>query len=179
LAPSGVLSGGANSGMQDPWVRGSGWKLGQKAPQTCYLDNIEAWSVNECTINWNSPLAWVTGYLTERNCKSINDVKVTISDGAGTDNATKNDSSSTTNNSSSTISKSSNNSSDNAVKASSSSNSGKEKSNIIPILIVILLVLISLEVFAYFVIRMLKNNKNNNSSGNSTSSQNDTNQNNK
>jgi len=36
------------------------------APQKCYLDNIEAWSVNEITINWNSPFAWVTSFLDEQ-----------------------------------------------------------------------------------------------------------------
>lgn len=63
-APAGVLSGGANSGLQDPWVKGSGWKVGDRKPQLCYMDNIEAWSTNECTINWNSPLAWLTGFMT-------------------------------------------------------------------------------------------------------------------
>lgn len=62
-APCGVLVGGPNSGMEDPWVKGSGWKKGQIAPQKCYLDHIEAWSVNECTINWNMPLVWVSAYL--------------------------------------------------------------------------------------------------------------------
>lgn len=61
-APCGVLSGGPNSGMQDPWVRGMGWKKGAIPPQKCYLDNIEAWSVNECTINWNASLAWLTAF---------------------------------------------------------------------------------------------------------------------
>ena len=64
-APCGVLVGGPNSGMEDPWVRGSGWKKGQIPPQKCYLDHIEAWSVNECTINGHAPLAWVTAYLCE------------------------------------------------------------------------------------------------------------------
>ena len=32
-APDGVLVGGPNSGMQDPWVRGSGWKKGEIPPQ--------------------------------------------------------------------------------------------------------------------------------------------------
>ena len=53
--------------MQDPWVQGSGWKKGQIAPQKCYLDHIEAWCVNECTINWNASLAWVAGFLAEEN----------------------------------------------------------------------------------------------------------------
>lgn len=65
LAPCGVLCGGPNSGMQDPWVQGAGWKKGTISPAKCYLDNIEAWSVNECTINWNSPLTWLTSFLLE------------------------------------------------------------------------------------------------------------------
>lgn len=66
-APCGVLSGGPNSGMQDPWVQGSGWKKGEIAPQKCYLDHIEAWSVNECTINWNASLAWLVSFIAEEN----------------------------------------------------------------------------------------------------------------
>ena len=66
-APCGVMAGGPNSGMQDPWVQGSGWKKGQIAPQKCYLDHIEAWCVNECTINWNASLAWVAGFLAQEN----------------------------------------------------------------------------------------------------------------
>ncbi|WP_295156624.1 glycoside hydrolase family 9 protein, partial [uncultured Ruminococcus sp.] len=61
-APCGVLSGGPNSGMQDPWVRGMGWKKGSIPPQKCYVDSIEAWCVNECTINWNASLAWLTAF---------------------------------------------------------------------------------------------------------------------
>ena len=66
-APCGVMAGGPNSGMQDPWVQGSGWKRGKIAPQKCYLDHIEAWSVNECTINWNASLAWVAGFIAQEN----------------------------------------------------------------------------------------------------------------
>ena len=65
MAPNGVMCGGPNSGMQDPWVQGSGWKKGDIPPQKCYLDNIEAWSVNECTINWNSSLAWLSGFIAQ------------------------------------------------------------------------------------------------------------------
>ena len=66
-APHGVMVGGPNSGMQDPWVKGSGWKPGEISPAKCYMDNIEAWSVNECTINWNAPLAWMTAYLADKS----------------------------------------------------------------------------------------------------------------
>ena len=62
-APAGVLVGGPNSGMQDPWVRGMGWKKGTIPPAKCYLDHIEAYSANECAINWNAPLAWMTAFI--------------------------------------------------------------------------------------------------------------------
>ena len=59
-APAGVLAGGPNSGLQDVY---SSRVLNGCAPQKCYVDHISAWSVNEVTINWNAPLAWVTAYL--------------------------------------------------------------------------------------------------------------------
>jgi endoglucanase len=66
-APPGVLSGGPNSGLQDDYVKAAGLK--GCAPQKCWTDNIEAWSVNEITINWNSPLAWVASFLDEQASK--------------------------------------------------------------------------------------------------------------
>ena len=71
FAPDGVLSGGPNSGMQDPWIKGAGYLPGELAPQLCYLDHIEAWSTNECTINWNSPFAWVINYLEDYQNKDV------------------------------------------------------------------------------------------------------------
>ncbi len=62
-APDGALSGGPGSGMQDPYIGGLGFERGTLAPQRCYVDSIEAWSVNEITINWNAPLVWVTSFL--------------------------------------------------------------------------------------------------------------------
>ena len=63
LAPSGVLVGGPNSGMEDPWVKGMGWKKGEIPPAKCYLDHIEAYSANECAINWNASLAWISAFV--------------------------------------------------------------------------------------------------------------------
>jgi endoglucanase len=63
-APPGAVSGGPNSGLEDPYVQAAGLK--GCAPQKCFVDNIEAWSVNEITINWNAPLAWVAEYLDEK-----------------------------------------------------------------------------------------------------------------
>jgi endoglucanase len=66
-APPGALAGGANSAeLVDAYVQAAGLKKKGCAPQKCYLDNIEAYSVNEITINWNSPLAWVTAFMDEQ-----------------------------------------------------------------------------------------------------------------
>jgi endoglucanase len=62
--PPGVVSGGPNSGLEDPYVQAAGLK--GCAPQKCFVDHIEAWSANEITINWNSPLAWVAAFLDEK-----------------------------------------------------------------------------------------------------------------
>ncbi len=66
-APEGVLSGGPNAGLQDPYVRALGFEPGKATnpSQRCYVDSIEAWSTNEVTINWNSPLAWVASFLAD------------------------------------------------------------------------------------------------------------------
>jgi endoglucanase len=63
-APPGAVSGGPNSGLEDPYVQAAGLK--GCAPQKCFIDNIEAWSANEITVNWNAPLAWVVAYLDEK-----------------------------------------------------------------------------------------------------------------
>jgi endoglucanase len=64
-APPGALSGGPNSGLQDPYAKAAG--LAGCAPQKCYVDHIEAWSTNEITVNWNAPLLWVTSWLDEHS----------------------------------------------------------------------------------------------------------------
>ncbi|MEV4088928.1 glycoside hydrolase family 9 protein, partial [Nonomuraea fuscirosea] len=65
--PRGTLSGGPNSSIQDPLAQ----RLLQGCkPQFCYVDDIESWSTNELTINWNSPLAWVSAFLTDDGGRS-------------------------------------------------------------------------------------------------------------
>jgi endoglucanase len=61
--PPGALSGGPNSGIQDPYAAAN---LAGCKPQKCYVDNYQAYSVNEVTINWNAPLAWLSAYLDEK-----------------------------------------------------------------------------------------------------------------
>lgn len=148
-APSGILVGGPNSGMQDPWVKGAGWKLGSKEPQLCYLDHIEAWSVNECTINWNSPLAWVSGYLTETNC-DVSDIKIGGVYGVIEAGAISKDDSSKTNNSKK------DKSNDEKKEDTKTDKGKKDKLGIVPILAFILLAIISLEIFIYSMVKMNK-----------------------
>ena len=62
--PPGALSGGPNStSMSDDVARPL---RGTCAPQRCYRDDINAFSLNEVAINWNAPLVWVSTYLGER-----------------------------------------------------------------------------------------------------------------
>ncbi len=65
MAPDGILSGGPNAGLQDPYVRALGFVPGvaTNPSQRCFVDSIEAWSTNEVTINWNAPLAWITSFM--------------------------------------------------------------------------------------------------------------------
>ncbi len=65
MAPDGILSGGPNAGLQDPYVRALGFTPGDKSnpSQRCFVDSIEAWSTNEVTINWNAPLAWIASFM--------------------------------------------------------------------------------------------------------------------
>lgn len=60
--PPGAVSGGPNSSLQDPQTKRSGLSR-SLPPQKCFVDHIEAWSVNEVAINWNAPLAWVAVFL--------------------------------------------------------------------------------------------------------------------
>ncbi len=62
--PPGLVSGGPNSSLQDPYAQGAG--LPGCAPERCFVDHIESWSTNEIAINWNAPLAWVLAFLDEQ-----------------------------------------------------------------------------------------------------------------
>ena len=59
-APPGAVSGGPNTGLEDPIAAA---RLQGCAAQKCFVDDIDSWSTNEITINWNAPLAWVTAFL--------------------------------------------------------------------------------------------------------------------
>lgn len=61
--PAGVIVGGPNEGFQDDEVAAQ--LLDDCSPLTCWVDELEAFSSNEITINWNAPLAWGLAYLDE------------------------------------------------------------------------------------------------------------------
>lgn len=61
--PPGILSGGPNSALQDPYAQAQG--LPGCAPMKCFVDHIESWSTNEIAINWNAPFAWAVTVLDE------------------------------------------------------------------------------------------------------------------
>jgi len=58
---NGTVAGGPNSAIQDP-VAQQTWPDGCVA-QLCYLDDIQSWSTNEMTVNWNSALSWVSVWV--------------------------------------------------------------------------------------------------------------------
>ncbi|KQM64228.1 glycosyl hydrolase [Sphingomonas sp. Leaf17] len=58
--PPGVVSGGPNSGAS---ADGLGARLKGCAPQRCWRDSIDAYELNEVTINWNAPLLWIAADL--------------------------------------------------------------------------------------------------------------------
>ncbi|RSM44574.1 endoglucanase [Amycolatopsis balhimycina DSM 5908] len=67
-APPGALSGGPNSGLQDPTAARL---LAGCAPQRCFVDDIQAYSVNEVAINWNSALAWLANWTAEKSPSTV------------------------------------------------------------------------------------------------------------
>lgn len=61
-APPGALSGGPNTGLEDSVAAAA---LAGCKPAACFMDDINSWSTNEITINWNAPFSWVLGFYNE------------------------------------------------------------------------------------------------------------------
>ncbi|MEP7765934.1 glycoside hydrolase family 9 protein [Sanguibacter sp. 25GB23B1] len=66
--PRGSVSGGpnSNSATWDPVIKAAYSADHMCAPQLCYLDDIQSWSTNEITVNWNSALAWVSSFVADQ-----------------------------------------------------------------------------------------------------------------
>lgn len=60
--PPGVISGGPNEGASD---EATAFMVVKNARSKRYADDVRSYSTNEVTINWNSPLVWVSAYLDE------------------------------------------------------------------------------------------------------------------
>ncbi|MEZ7002603.1 glycoside hydrolase family 9 protein [Streptomyces sp. AD55] len=61
--PDGTLAGGPNSGIQDPVAQ----RLLQGCVgQFCYVDDIESWSTNEHTVNWNAALVRLASFVADQ-----------------------------------------------------------------------------------------------------------------
>ncbi|WP_261720233.1 glycoside hydrolase family 9 protein [Streptomyces sp. FZ201] len=61
--PRGTLAGGPNSSIQDPYAQS---KLQGCVGQFCYIDDIQSWSTNEHTINWNSALTRLASFVADQ-----------------------------------------------------------------------------------------------------------------
>ncbi|KAA9373559.1 glycosyl hydrolase family 5 [Microbispora cellulosiformans] len=61
--PRGTLAGGPNSSIQDPVAQA---KLRGCVAQFCYIDDIGSWATNELTINWNSPMSWISAFIADQ-----------------------------------------------------------------------------------------------------------------
>lgn len=127
--PPGALSGGPNDGLEDDVSRAA-LDGCQTAPATCYLDDIDAWSTNEITINWNSALAWVLAFhddLAEEGSSSSSSSSVSSSSSsvASSDGGTSSSSASQVGSSSSSVA-----SSVSSSIASSSSQGGNSSSSV-------------------------------------------------
>lgn len=62
--PPGALSGGPNNIPSGDEVARKMIEAGC-APQTCWVDDVRSYSMNEVAINWNAPLVWVSAFIDE------------------------------------------------------------------------------------------------------------------
>lgn len=67
--PIGAVAGGPNSSIQDPVAQAL--FADGCAPQFCYTDDIQSWSTNEITVNWNSALSWVASFVADQGAASV------------------------------------------------------------------------------------------------------------
>lgn len=59
-AVPGMVAGGPNQNLEDPYAQNV---LADTAPALCYADSDQAFSLNEVTIYWNSPVVFLFAYV--------------------------------------------------------------------------------------------------------------------
>ena len=66
--PRGSVAGGPNSmaATWDPVIQTMYDETSMCAPQLCYVDDIQSWSTNEITVNWNSAMSWVASFVADQ-----------------------------------------------------------------------------------------------------------------
>jgi len=62
-AVPGMVAGGPNQNLEDPYAQNV---LADTAPALCYADSDQAYSLNEVTIYWNSPVVFLFAYVKSR-----------------------------------------------------------------------------------------------------------------
>ena len=70
-APDGVLVSGANSQFGDEYMKLLGIKKGVNAPQKCYVDSYDAWSVNAADLQLNADLVSIVSMLQDMSDGSV------------------------------------------------------------------------------------------------------------
>ncbi|NMC38260.1 MAG: hypothetical protein GYA41_08055, partial [Bacteroidales bacterium] len=67
----GWVVGGPNSHLQDQRSERNptGVVYLSSEPAKCYMDLVESYASNEIAINWNAPLAYITGFLVSNSKK--------------------------------------------------------------------------------------------------------------
>lgn len=122
VAPPGALSGGPNSGLDDTT---SAAQLGacKSKPATCWIDNINAYAVNEITINWNAPLAWDLAFYNDYAQGGNSNSSSSVASSVVSSSSVATTSSSKPSSSSSSVASTSSSVKSSAPSSSSSSNS--------------------------------------------------------
>lgn len=67
--PPGALSGGPNNRAMSDEVATK--MKGHCAAQTCWVDDAQAFTMNEVAVNWNAPLVWVASWLDTTEARAV------------------------------------------------------------------------------------------------------------
>lgn len=68
--PVGTVAGGPNQNTSEFDPTAAALFPDGCAPQFCYVDDINSWSTNELTVNWNSALAFAASFLADQDTGS-------------------------------------------------------------------------------------------------------------
>lgn len=68
----GWVAGGPNANLNDEKSDSNpnGVTYSSREPAQCYMDLTESYASNEIAINWNAPLAYITGFLASYSAKT-------------------------------------------------------------------------------------------------------------